>query len=68
MYVCYCRAVTDGRIKAAIQAGARDCASVGAQCGAGTGCGGCLPALRALLAEMCCGEDAPARSVAGQAA
>ena len=36
MYVCHCRAVTDRRICEAIEAGA---------------CGGCLPAVRALLAH-----------------
>ncbi len=52
MYVCHCRAVTDRTIKAAVRDGACDPVAVGERCGAGTGCGGCLPALRALLAEL----------------
>lgn len=52
MYVCHCRAVTDRSIKAAVRAGARDAIDVGERCGAGTGCGGCLPALEALLAQL----------------
>lgn len=32
--------------------GASNPAEVSRRCGAGTGCGGCLPALRTLLAEM----------------
>lgn len=52
MYICHCRAVTDRSIKAAVLAGACDAVEIGERCGAGTGCGGCLPALRALLAEL----------------
>ncbi len=51
MYVCHCRGVTDGRVRCAIEEGAREPAEVGRRCGAGTRCGGCLPALQALLAE-----------------
>ena len=68
MYVCHCRAVTDGRIRAAIEAGVCDPAGLGQQCGAGTRCGGCLPALRALLAEHGLTEDLPCRLTAGHAA
>ena len=52
MYVCHCRAVTDRCIKAAVSEGASDPVAVGERCGAGTACGGCLPALRALLADL----------------
>ncbi|MCA1707964.1 MAG: (2Fe-2S)-binding protein [Actinobacteria bacterium] len=52
MYVCHCRAVTDRRVQAAVDGGARSPAEIGRRCGAGTGCGGCLPALQALLAEL----------------
>ena len=51
MYICHCRAVTDRRLRAALEEGARDPDDLGRRCGAGTGCGGCLPALQALLAE-----------------
>ena len=55
MYICHCRAVTDQGLRAALADGARDPVDLGRRCGAGTGCGGCLPALQALLAE--CGLE-----------
>ncbi len=51
MLICHCRRVTDRGVCAAIDAGARDAAAVASKCGAGEGCGGCLPALQALLAS-----------------
>ncbi len=51
MYLCHCKAVTDHAIRDAIRAGATDAIQVGMQCGAGTGCGGCFPALMKLLQE-----------------
>ena len=43
MFVCHCRAVTDGEIREAITAGACDLEEVGRRCGAGITCGGCCP-------------------------
>ena len=51
MYVCHCRAVTDGEIREAITAGACDLDEVGLHCGAGITCGGCCPLIQELLAE-----------------
>ena len=51
MLICHCRAVNDRVIRDAIAAGARAPEDVAQQCGAGSRCGSCLPALRALLAE-----------------
>lgn len=51
MYICHCREVTDRCVLAAIEAGARDAATLANHCGAGASCGGCVPALRALLAS-----------------
>jgi bacterioferritin-associated ferredoxin len=51
MFVCHCRAVTDGEIREAIQAGACDLDEVGRSCGAGITCGGCCPLIQELLAE-----------------
>jgi bacterioferritin-associated ferredoxin len=51
VYVCHCRAVTDRHICEAIEAGACDSEMVIRRCGAGGACGGCLPAVRALLAH-----------------
>ena len=47
--VCACHAVSESRIRAAIEAGATDVAAVGAACAAGTGCGSCRPEIAALL-------------------
>jgi bacterioferritin-associated ferredoxin len=68
MYICHCRAVTDGKIRAAIAAGARDPAEVARHCGAGARCGGCLPALQALLAESVVTAAASPLTPAGHAA
>lgn len=50
MYICHCQAVTDREIREAIAAGAGDVIAIARRCGAGTGCGSCLPAVRRLLA------------------
>jgi bacterioferritin-associated ferredoxin len=51
VFVCHCRAVTDGEIREAISAGACDLEEVGRRCGAGTTCGGCCPLIQELLAQ-----------------
>ena len=51
MFVCHCRAVTDGAIRACIQGGACSVKELGERCGAGTRCGGCVSTLAQLLAE-----------------
>ena len=51
MFVCHCRAVTDGEIRKAIAAGACDLEEVGRSCGAGITCGGCCPLIQELLTE-----------------
>ena len=51
MFVCHCRAVTDRAIRGAIEAGANDPRELARRCGAGSRCGGCWPALEAMLAE-----------------
>ncbi len=58
MVVCHCRAVTDGTIRAAIQAGATTVGQLARHCRAGSGCGGCCPALLELLAEYQVGVPA----------
>ena len=66
MYICHCRAVTDRRICEAIEAGACDAETVIRRCGAGGACGGCLPAVRELLAHY--GLTDQARPTADSAA
>jgi bacterioferritin-associated ferredoxin len=51
MYVCHCRALTDGEISEVITGGACDLDEVGNRCGAGVTCGGCCPLIEELLAE-----------------
>jgi len=67
MFVCHCRAVTDGEIREAIAAGACDLEEVGRSCGAGITCGGCCPLIQELLAERAQrAEPAPALTAAGR--
>ena len=58
MWVCYCRAVTDRTVRAAIEAGATTPDRLAESCGAGARCGGCTPALERLLAEYGLGDPA----------
>ena len=51
MLVCHCRAVSDRQVEAAVTAGARDARAVVRATHAGTGCGGCLSSLRALIED-----------------
>lgn len=50
MIICHCRALSDRAIRAAIEAAA-DEEDLARRCGAGGKCGGCVPALRRLIAE-----------------
>ena len=51
MLVCHCRRVSDAQIATAVSAGARDPRAVVRATHAGTGCGGCLQSLRALIEQ-----------------
>jgi bacterioferritin-associated ferredoxin len=51
VYACLCRAVPERSVREAVAAGASTMGELRASCGAGTGCGGCLPSLRRLLRE-----------------
>lgn len=55
MVVCHCTAVNDERIRSVLAAGATDIddlvADIGARCGAGSRCGGCLDTIRSLVAH-----------------
>ena len=57
MLVCHCKAVFERRVRKAIADGARDEFDVAIACGAGTGCGGCVPTITRLLREAA-GETA----------
>ena len=58
MLVCHCHRICDRTIRESIREGARSIDDVGAACRAGTGCGGCRPAIAGLLRN----QDEPARS------
>jgi bacterioferritin-associated ferredoxin len=60
MYVCVCRAVTDDKIKAAIDSGARSVDDVTAACCAGDDCGACHEAIEGMI-EARHGEVTPSR-------
>ena len=51
MLVCHCHVVNDRRIRAEIERGARDEFDIAQACGAGSECGGCVPAISRLLDE-----------------
>jgi bacterioferritin-associated ferredoxin len=50
--ICHCKAVNEATIRCTILAGAREPADVARACGAGSECGGCMPALLELLDEL----------------
>lgn len=49
MLVCHCKRVSDRTIRAAVESGATCRKSVGHACGAGTGCGGCVPEVERII-------------------
>jgi len=57
MLVCHCKAVTEGDVRGAIEAGACTRREIARHCGAGSVCGGCVPLLDELLGAH---EAAPA--------
>jgi bacterioferritin-associated ferredoxin len=57
VYVCLCRVVTDREIIRAIDEGAQSLRQVARRCGAGTVCGGCRPAIEALVRKRLGGQE-----------
>jgi bacterioferritin-associated ferredoxin len=51
MYVCLCRAVTDHRIREAIDSGASTTEEVTQACGAGGDCGACAGYIEELIED-----------------
>jgi bacterioferritin-associated ferredoxin len=49
--VCHCRAVNDRAIREVVRSGASTCREVARACHAGRICGGCRPAIAALIDE-----------------
>lgn len=61
MIVCLCQGVSEKRVRAAIQAGARTRQQVTATCGAGDGCGGCHRTIKSMIVEHLRREAAAAQ-------
>lgn len=59
MLVCHCEVVSDREIHDAVAAGARDEFDVARVCGAGSVCGGCVPAISAILDAGGCATRCP---------
>ena len=59
--VCHCEAVRERTIQRAIRHGATTLEDVQDACGAASRCGGCVPVVRAMLAEH--GDDRVYESV-----
>ncbi|HEV2809839.1 MAG TPA: (2Fe-2S)-binding protein [Acidimicrobiales bacterium] len=57
MVICHCRAISDGLVRAAVAGGAADVDAIVSQCGAGSVCGGCRPAIALLLGDLAVGAD-----------
>jgi bacterioferritin-associated ferredoxin len=65
MYVCVCKAVTDGEIRGAVKLGVRSLADLSSTLGVATCCGRCTECARSVLAESLatdcaragCGDD-----------
>jgi bacterioferritin-associated ferredoxin len=49
--------VSDGLVRAAMAGGAADVDAIISQCGAGSVCGGCRPAIALLLGDLAVGPD-----------
>jgi bacterioferritin-associated ferredoxin len=64
--VCHCNVVNDHRIRAEIARGARDEFDIARACGAGTDCGGCVPAISRLLDECATCPLRPAAHIEAQ--
>jgi assimilatory nitrate reductase catalytic subunit len=60
--VCACFGVPQGRILAAIEAGATSAAAIGEKLKAGTNCGSCIPELKRLVAEVASATHAGGRA------
>jgi bacterioferritin-associated ferredoxin len=63
--ICHCKAVNDQTIRAAVLAGANDIDTLAGMCGAGSRCGGCLPAVIDLLDRVHDSEPMPVGTPAG---
>jgi len=49
--VCHCAVVNDRRIRELVDQGAVDLLDIASACGAGSFCGGCVPAIASILSQ-----------------
>lgn len=63
MLVCHCHRVTDRDIQACVAGGCRSASEVARVCRAGTGCGGCMPAVKEIVRAS--GGEHPGASGSG---
>ena len=49
MLVCHCHRISDRTVTLCVRGGASSADDVGRSCGAGTACGGCKPAIEAIV-------------------
>ncbi len=61
MIVCLCKVVTDRAIDQLIDDGAASAAEIAQACGAGAGCGACVPAIEGMIAAMLAGGPSACR-------
>ena len=59
MIVCQCKGVTDRQIRRAVREGARSRSEVVLACSAGLSCGGCAPAVDAIIDREIQGSSTP---------
>ena len=65
MLVCHCRRVSDRQIASAVAAGAHEPRAVVRATHAGTGCGGCLSSLRAVIEQALAPQPGAGAALAG---
>jgi NAD(P)H-nitrite reductase large subunit len=58
LLVCHCHRVCDRTVRLCVRSGDRSTDDVGRSCGAGTACGGCKPAIEAIVRGLCGLDDA----------
>lgn len=61
MVVCLCQGISDKKVRASIEAGARTRQQVTEACGAGDGCGTCHRTIKSLIVECRGATGAPSR-------
>ncbi len=66
MLVCFCNGISDRKIRRLVREGASSWREVARACGAGASCGGCRPAVHALVEETR-GEPDPREPEAARA-